>query len=94
MTLTLNLPSDLEQRLLEEASRLGVPPAQVALAALEERLLHRDQRQDAIAMLKSWVDEGDEEEDRATGDLLIRLLDEDRLSNRQLFPPETMGMSW
>ena len=39
----------------------------------------------AIELLRSWREEGDEEEQKETGDYLRRVLDEDRLSNRQLF---------
>ena len=37
----------------------------------------------AIELLRSWR-EGDEEEQRETGELLLRALDEDRLSDRPL----------
>ena len=34
MTLTLNLTADLEQRLIDEASRHGIPPDQFVLQVL------------------------------------------------------------
>lgn len=40
----------------------------------------------AIRLLQSWIDEGDAEEQRETGEYLMQALDEDRLSDRKLFP--------
>jgi len=45
-------------------------------------------------LLQSWIEEGDSQEQKETGEYLIRALDEDRLSNRHLFPPELEGGSW
>jgi hypothetical protein len=42
--------------------------------------------QAAIELLRSWREEGDEEEQRETWEFLKQALDEDRLSNRPLFP--------
>jgi excisionase family DNA binding protein len=42
--------------------------------------------QAAIELLDSWLVEGDEEEQRETWEYLKKALDEDRLSNRKLFP--------
>jgi hypothetical protein len=39
-------------------------------------------------VLRSWREEGDEQEQKETGDYLRQALDEDRLSNRELFPHE------
>jgi len=47
-----------------------------------------------VALLQSWIDEGDPEEQQATGSYLIQALDADRLSDRQLFPPKTEGVTW
>ena len=47
-----------------------------------------------VQLLQSWIDEGDEEEQRETLEYLIHALDEDRLSNRKLFPKELKGKSW
>lgn len=45
--------------------------------------------QGLIALLDEWAqgDEQDQAEQRETWELLQRLLDEDRLSSRPLFPP-------
>ena len=49
---------------------------------------------EAIALVQSWLDEGDEREQKETGEYLIQALDEDRLSERKLFPAELKGISW
>jgi len=41
----------------------------------------------ALELLRSWREEGDEAEQRETWEFLQQALDEDRLSNRPLFPP-------
>lgn len=47
------------------------------------------------SLLQGWIDgEDDEGEQRETGDYLVRTLDEDRLSGRQLFPAEHKGITW
>lgn len=46
------------------------------------------------ALIQSWMNEGDAEEQRETLEYLVHALDEDRLSNRKLFPKELKGRSW
>lgn len=43
--------------------------------------------QAALDLLRSWREDGNEEEQRETWEFLQQALDEDRLSNRPLFPP-------
>jgi hypothetical protein len=94
MALTLNLPLHLAQRLAQAAEQEGVPEEQVTLRLLDQHLPPADRRAAAIALLDSWLDEGEAEDQRVTGAYLIQALDEDRLSDRPLFPPETKGQSW
>jgi hypothetical protein len=47
-----------------------------------------------MAILRSWTAEGAAEEQRETGEDLIQALDEDRLSDRKLFPPELKAVTW
>jgi hypothetical protein len=94
MTLTLSLPPELEQRLTEEAQRQGMPTDEYALRLLEEHLPPKDRRAELVTLLQSWIDADDDEEQKETGDYLVRALDEDRLSDRQLFPPELRGVTW
>ncbi|HXG08966.1 MAG TPA: hypothetical protein VNK04_04190 [Gemmataceae bacterium] len=94
MTLTLNLPRELEQRLLQEAQRRGVAVEQCALQLLEHQLAPRDRCAEAVALIQSWIDADDVEEQKETGDFLIQALDEDRPSERKLFPAELKGVTW
>lgn len=94
MTLTLRLPPDLEERLTEEAKRSGMLAEQYTLHLLETNLPPKDRRGRVVELLQSWIDEGDAEEQTETGEYLIRALDEDRLSDRKLFPPELQGVTW
>jgi hypothetical protein len=64
------------------------------LALLDKSLPPKDRRTELITLLQTWIDEGDAEEQRETGEYLIRALDEDRLSDRPLFPPELKGVTW
>jgi hypothetical protein len=45
-------------------------------------------------LLQSWLNDENDEEQKETGEYLIQALDEDRLSNRQLFSPEMKGVTW
>lgn len=94
MTLTIDLTAELEQRLSREADRRGVPAEALTLELLEEHLPVSNRQSELVSLLKSWVEEGDPEEQRETGEYLIRSLDEDRLSDRKLFPPELQGVTW
>ena len=44
--------------------------------------------------MRSWMDAESAEEQRETIEYLVRALDEDRLSDRKLFPEELKGESW
>lgn len=93
MTLTLTLSPEMEQRLTEEAQRQGVAPEKYALRLLENQLSRKDRYAELRALLKSWREE-DPQEQKETGDYLVRVLDEDRLGDRPLFPPELEGITW
>jgi len=94
MTLTLELERELENRLKEKARQQGLSADECALRLLEAGLNQMDRRKDAITLLQSWIDEGDEAEQRETGTYLVRVLDEDRPSYRKLYPPELKGTTW
>ncbi len=93
MTLTLDLTTDLEQRLIDEAGRHGIAPDQFVLQVLNERLPAQTRGEQFGALLQSWLEE-DQEEQRATFEYLVRSLDEDRPSQRKLFPQAMKGISW
>ena len=93
MTLTLDLTADLEQRLCDEAGRRGIPPHQFVVEVLKQHLPMNDRRGQFAALLQSWLEE-DREEQKETFEYLVRSLDEDRPSQRKLFPPALKGISW
>ena len=90
----IELTSLLEQRLTREADQRGVPVETLTFTLLDEHLPTPDRQTELISLLRSWAEDGDPEEQRETGEYLIRSLDEDRLSDRKLFPSELQGVTW
>jgi len=93
MPLTLNLPQDLKDRLQKEAERQGMPADTLILHLLDQHLPSKEIQGTLATLLRSWIVEGDPQEQKETGEYLIRALDEDRLSERRLFPLELEGQS-
>lgn len=93
MTLTLNLPPELEQYLLQEAKQQGLSIEAVTLQLLVDSILLKQKQAKAIDLLQSWLDDEDVDQ-QETGQYLIHVLDEDRLSERKLFPLELKGLTW
>ncbi len=102
MTLQIDLTPYQEIILQRDAAAHGMDPSEYGRTVLVEKLeqgpkinfynpnateeeLARN-RAAAIALLRQWREEGDEEEMKETGEYLLRALDEDRLSDRKLFP--------
>lgn len=95
MTLTLKLAPELEQRLVQEAKRHDVSVDTYTLRLLEKDLSVSAYQEKLAALLESWMDDDDDDqEQKETGDYLIRVLDEDRLSHRKLYPREMEGVTW
>jgi len=94
MTVNVDLTADLEERLRCEAERSGVPEEECIVRILDAHLPSAGRREQAVALLQAWIDGKDAEDQRETGDYLVRVLDEDRLSDRKLFPPELEGKTW
>ena len=94
MTLTLSLPPELEQYLIQEAQQQGLSVETYTLELIQKSILPKEKQLKIVNMLQSWIDESDEQEQQETGEYLINALDENRLSNRQLFPQELKGISW
>ncbi len=86
MTLTINLPPELEQYLLQEANQQGVSIEAVTLQLLASSILVKRNQVEAVKLIQSWIDDEDADEQQETGQYLIQALDEDRLSERKLFP--------
>lgn len=95
MNTTLNLTPELAHRLQRAARQQGVTVDVYTLHLLNRHLPPDVQGEVLIALLQSWIDEADgAEEQRETGEYLIRALDEDRLSSRKLFPARLKGVTW
>jgi len=94
MTLTLSLPPELEQYLAQEAQQQGLSVEIYTLDLIQKSILQKEKQLKIVNVLQSWIDESDEQEQQETGEYLINALDENRLSNRQLFPQELKGVSW
>ncbi|NEQ14773.1 MAG: hypothetical protein F6K44_13345 [Moorea sp. SIO3E2] len=94
MTLTLNLPPELEQYLFQEAKQQGISLEAITLQLLANSILVRQKQAEAVNLLQSWIDDQDIQEQQETGQYLIHALDQDRLSERQLFPIEMKGVTW
>jgi uncharacterized protein YchJ len=69
----------------ERETRQSEPDEDSIRQRVEEQ---KKKNQAAIELLRSWRDEGDEEEQRETWEFLKKALDEDRWSYRKLFPEE------
>jgi plasmid stability protein len=94
MTLTLNLSPELEQYLLQEANQHGLSVEALALQLLTNSILLKQRQTEAVNLLQSWLNSEDEEEQQETGQYLVQVLDDDRLSERKLFPAELKGITW
>ena len=95
MNMKLDLPPELGYRLQLAARHHGISADAYTLQLLDRHLPCDGQAADLAALLQSWMDDADDaEEQRETGDYLVRALDEDRLSGRLLFPTEQKGITW
>lgn len=94
MAFIVTLTPELEKRLTQEAQRQGIAADEYALQLLDKHLPTKDRRGELVALIQEWIDADDLEEQQETGDFLIRALDEDRLSDRKLFPRELKGKTW
>lgn len=94
MTLTLKLPPDLEHYLIQEANQHGLSVEALALQLLTNSILLKQKQTEAVTLLQSWIDSEDDEEQQETGQYLIHALDNDRLSERKLFPDQLKGITW
>jgi hypothetical protein len=94
MTLTLTLTREIEQYLTQRAEEQGLSTEAYTLQLLIEHIMLKQKQTKSVNLLQSWMDEEDAEEQQETGQYLIQALDEDRLSDRQLFPIELKGVSW
>jgi hypothetical protein len=94
MTISLALSPELEHRLKQAAAQQGLSADALAMRLLEQHLPPAERRAELVTLLQSWIDADNVAEQQETGEYLIRVLDEDRLSNRKLFPQELKGRTW
>jgi hypothetical protein len=94
MTLTLSLTPELELYLKQKSEQQGISIEAYTLQFLTEQVFLREKQSKIVNLLQSWIDEEDVEEQRETGEYLIHALDEDRLSDRKLFPIEMKSVTW
>jgi hypothetical protein len=93
MALTLSLTPETEQYLAQRAKEQGLSIEVYTLQLLTEYILIKEKQTKLVDLLQSWMDEDDSKEQQETGEYLIHALDEDRLSDRKLFPPKLKGVT-
>ena len=89
--MTLELSPDLETRLAQEAVVQGMPIEKYAISVLEQGRPAAARREELAAELQAWIEAGAAEQ---PDDDVLQQLDADRPSNRRLYPPELMGVTW
>jgi acyl-homoserine lactone acylase PvdQ len=94
MTLTLDLPPDLESSLSQAANQQSLTVEEFAIQILTFAFTQKERQKKAVSLLQSWLSDADIEEQKTTGAYLIEALDQDRLSDRLLFPDAMKGKSW
>jgi hypothetical protein len=94
MTLTLDLPPDLESSLSQAAIQQSLTVEEFAIQILTFAFTQKERQKKAVSLLQSWLSDADIEEQKTTGAYLIEALDQDRLSDRLLFPDAMKGKSW
>lgn len=70
--------------------RLSENPTEIVIGSK----ISDDRAAGLVQLVQSWIDEGDTDEQRETLEYLNHALDEDRPSNRKLFPKKLKGKSW
>jgi hypothetical protein len=94
MTLTLDLPPDLESSLSQAANQQSLTVEEFAIQILTFAFTQKEKQKKAVSLLQSWLNDADIEEQKTTGAYLIEALDQDRLSDRLLFHDAMKGKSW
>ncbi len=103
----MGLPLTLEAEVTEEHELRvelppDTPPGRVILTLVPRSaspqkdgrdLSPEDRAAKLERLLRTWMAE-DPEEQKRDGEEVLRALDEDRLSDRKLFPPELKGITW
>ena len=88
MTITVDLPPQVEAKVQAEAARQQITPEAYVTRLVNTALPDEEanaKRERSLALLRSVADIGDEEEQRETFATLREAVDEDRLSDRKRF---------
>ena len=94
MTLTLALSPAIEECLTREALREGLPRDAYAARVLEQHFQPQARSDRAIAALQAWRDDAARRDREEPANDLLHALDENRLADRPLYPPELKGVTW
>jgi hypothetical protein len=99
MTLALTLSPELQKRLAVHAAERGLTPEEYATRLLEAHVpqseLTVDERRKKLAeAIDAWLNDDDPDEQRETGEYLIRALNESRAGGRLLYPEDLKGITW
>lgn len=94
MTIQIELAPALQQRLITLAAERGQSVEECATDLLEQSIPADRTGAELAEALRRIRNEDDAADQKATGDFLIRALDEDRLSDRKLFPAGLEGKTW
>jgi len=99
MVLKVELPPDLERRLVQAAANEGIPIEDYVVRLLTQHLptlyLPMDERRKALLhLLDGWINEMKGHELAPDDDEFLLALDAERLSDRKLYPPELKGVTW
>jgi hypothetical protein len=94
MVFTLKIPTELEQRLREAARDRGLTVDAFTIEVLEQQIPRSGHRKELVSLLQAWINEPDMIGEDQAETALIQALNEDRLSDRPLFPPELKGITW
>ena len=88
MTVTLDLPPEIEKRIQTEAARQSLGVEEYLLRLVERAVPDAEEaarRERALHLLRSVSNIGDEQEQKETFDYLKTAVDADRLSERKRF---------
>lgn len=94
MTLTLSLPPAVEEGLTQAAVRESLTLDAYALRVLEQHVQPQARNDRAIAALQAWRDDATRRDREEPENDLLQALDENRLADRPLYPPELKGVTW
>jgi hypothetical protein len=80
--------------LRQQAEQQGISVEAYTSQLLTEYVSTKEKQGRLVNLLQSWLDDDDVDEQQETGEYLIQALDEDRLSDRKLFPTQLKGKTW